>query len=85
MFSTEGNHIALRFTIEETAPYIDKFRECVADLQAMNGALRNQLIEAGLQPIVGDASIEAPADVSAQGPPDDPGCAPIELLTGHSA
>ncbi len=75
-------HIVQRFTIEEMTPFIDKYRECVAELQAINSSLRNQLIEAGLRPVVSDASIEAP-DVSATRPSDDPGCAPTELLTGH--
>ena len=77
-------HITQRFTTEDMAPYIDKYRECVEELQAMNSALRNQLIEAGIQPVVGDASIEGP-DVSATRPADDPGCAPMELLTGRTA
>ena len=50
----------------------------------MNSALRTQLIEAGLQPVVGDTSVEAP-NMSATDPADDPGCAPTELLTGRSA
>ena len=45
-------HIMQRFTIEEITPFIDKYRECVAELQAINTSLRNQLIEAGLQPVV---------------------------------
>ena len=75
-------HITQRFTIEEMAPYIEKYRQCVTELEAINMSLRNQLVEAGLQPVVGDASLETP-DLSAAHSSDDAGCAPTELLTEH--
>ncbi len=79
-------HITQRFTIEEMAPYIDKYQECVAELKAMNTSLRNQLIEAGLRPVVGDASMEPPDSSAAlsSNDDDDAGCAPTELLTGRT-
>ena len=76
-------HITQRFTIEEMAPYIEKYRQCVTELEAINTSLRNQLVEAGLQPVVGDASLETP-DLSAAHSSDDAGCAPTERLTEHT-
>ena len=80
-------HITQRFTIEEMAPYIEKYQECVAELKAINTSLRNQLIEAGLQPVVGHASLEPPDSSTALSfkNDDDAGCAPTELLTGPTA
>ena len=44
-----------------------------------NASLRNQLVEAGIRPVVGEAA-EYP-DLSAARSSDDGGCAPRELLT----
>ena len=77
-------HIAPRFTIEEMAPDIEKYQQCIASLEATNVSLRNQLIEAGLQPMVGEAATEHP-DLSAARSSDDGGCAPHELVTHGTA
>ncbi len=73
-------HITQRFTIEEMAPYIEKYQQCVAELEAINTSLRNQLIEAGLRPVVGGVAMEQP-DLRTTRSSDDAGCAPRELLT----
>ena len=77
-------HIAPRFTIEDMAPDIEKYQQCIASLEATNVSLRYQLIEAGLQPVVGNPTTEHP-DLSAARSSDDGGCAPHELVTHGTA
>ena len=76
-------HITQRFTIEEMARYVEKYQQCVAELEASNASLRNQLIEAGLRPVVGEVATEHP-DLGAARSADDAGCSPTELLTEHT-
>jgi predicted pyridoxine 5'-phosphate oxidase superfamily flavin-nucleotide-binding protein len=73
-------HITQRFTVEEIAPYIEKYQRCVAELEAINASLRNQLREAGVRPAGGELATAVPALDSARSS-DDGGCAPRELLT----
>ncbi len=73
-------HIAQRFTREEMAPAIEKYQQCVAELEAINASLRNQLLEAGLQPVAGEVAADHPS-LGSGASSDDSGCAPRELLT----
>ena len=77
-------HIAPRFTIEDMAPDMEKYQQCIANLEASNASLRNQLIEAGLRPVVGEAVTELP-DLSVARSSDDGGCAPHDLVTHGTA
>ena len=72
-------HITQRFTTEEMAPTIEKYQQCVAELEASNASLRDQLIEAGLRPVGGEAATEHQI-LGAERSADDGGCAPSELL-----
>ena len=51
-------HIAQRFTVEEMAPTIENYQQCVEELEAINASLRNQLLEAGLRPVGGESATE---------------------------
>ena len=73
-------HIAQRFTREEMAPTIEKYQQCVAELEAANASLRNQLLEAGLRPVVGEVATDQ-TSLGAERSSDDRGCAPREPLT----
>ena len=53
-------HITQRFTAAEMAPDLDRYRRCIASLEAANTALRSQIIEAGLQPVDTTSTTGAP-------------------------
>ncbi len=43
-------HITQRLTAEDITPHTEKYQQCIVELEAINASLRDQLIEAGLQP-----------------------------------
>ena len=61
-------------------PDIEKYRQCVAELEEINTSLRSHLIEAGLQPVVGESATEAQR-ISVTRLSDTGGCVPRELST----
>ena len=76
-------HITQRFTAAEMAPDLDRYRQCIASLEAANATLRSQIIEAGLQPEDTTSTTERP-NLSAVRSSDHGGCAPSTIETERS-
>ena len=72
-------HITQRFTVEEMAPVVERFQQCITELEAINASLRKQLREAGLESVEGEPMRPHPQSPVAASPTDGEGCAPRGL------